>query len=40
VQFLGSRQDSEGGQPQFVPSGAQADNADFAGSAADDDIPF
>ena len=43
VQFLGSRQDGEGaggGQPQFVPSGAQADNADFAGSAADDDIPF
>jgi len=41
VQFLGSRQDAEGGQPQFVPSGAaQADNADFGGSAADDDIPF
>ena len=41
VQFLGSRQDSEGGgQPQFVPSGAQADNADFGSSAADDDIPF
>ena len=41
VQFLGSRQDSEGGgQPQFVPSGAQAENADFGGSAADDDIPF
>ena len=41
VQFLGSRQDSEGGgQPQFVPSGAQAENADFGSSAADDDIPF
>ena len=41
VQFLGGRQDAEGGQPQFVPSGAaQADNADFGGSAADDDIPF
>ena len=41
VQFLGSRQDGEGGgQPQFVPSGAQADNADFGSSAADDDIPF
>ena len=41
VQFLGGRQDAEGGQPQFVPSGAaQADNADFGSSAADDDIPF
>ena len=42
VQFLGSRQDSEGGgQPQFVPSGAQQpDNADFGSSATDDDIPF
>ena len=43
VQFLGSRQDGESGgaaQPQFVPSRAQADNADFSGSAADDDIPF
>jgi single-strand DNA-binding protein len=40
VQFLGSRPDAEGGQPQFVPSGAQTENADFAGSAADDDIPF
>ena len=40
VQFLGGRQDAEGGQPQFVPSGAQAENADFGGSAADDDIPF
>src|SRR4051795_5533359 len=41
VQFLGSRQDSEGGgQPQFVPSGAQTESADFGSSAADDDIPF
>jgi len=41
VQFLGGRQDAEGGQPQFVPSGAaQADNADFGSAAADDDIPF
>src|SRR3954463_3670454 len=44
VQFLGSRQDGEGGaggaQPQFVPSGAQTENADFGSQAADDDIPF
>jgi single-stranded DNA-binding protein len=43
VQFLGSRADAEGGQPQFVPAGATADagNADFGGqAAADDDIPF
>jgi single-strand DNA-binding protein len=42
VQFLGSRQDGGegGGQPQFVPSGAQTENADFGSSAADDDIPF
>ena len=40
VQFLGGRQDAEGGQPQFVPSGAQAENADFGSQAADDDIPF
>ena len=41
VQFLGGRQEAEGGQPQFVPSGAaQAENADFGSSAADDDIPF
>ena len=41
VQFLGSRQDGEGGQPQFVPSGAgaPAEDADF-GTASDDDIPF
>ena len=41
VQFLGSR---EGGaaEPQFVPAGATAaaESADFAPSAADDDIPF
>jgi single-strand DNA-binding protein len=42
VQFLGSRQDAEGGgAPQYVPAGAaQQANADFPGSAADDDIPF
>jgi single-strand DNA-binding protein len=43
VQFLGSRQDGEGGgQPQFVPSGAAqtTENADFGSQAADDDIPF
>jgi single-strand DNA-binding protein len=40
VQFLGSR--GEGGveAPQFVPAGAAGENADFASSAADDDIPF
>jgi single-strand DNA-binding protein len=42
VQFLGSRQDSEGGgAPQYVPAGAaQQANADFGSSTADDDIPF
>jgi single-strand DNA-binding protein len=43
VQFLDSRGDAEGGQPQFVPAGATAEpNADFGGggAAADDDIPF
>jgi single-strand DNA-binding protein len=42
VQFLGSRGDAAGGgdAPQFVPAGAAGENADFAGSAADDDIPF
>jgi single-strand DNA-binding protein len=43
VQFLGSRDQGEGGgQPQFVPAGAaqQADNADFGAAGADDDIPF
>ena len=39
VQFLGGRQEGEGAQPQFVPSGAPAENADF-GSGGDDDIPF
>ena len=42
VQFLGSRGDAEGGgERQFVPAGATADNADMGSSgAADDDIPF
>ena len=42
VQFLGSRGDAAAGgdAPQFVPAGAAGENADFAGSAADDDIPF
>ena len=41
VQFLGSRGDAGGGDaPQFVPAGAAGENADFAASAADDDIPF
>ena len=41
VQFLGGRPEgAEGAQPQFVPSGATAENADFGSSAADDDIPF
>jgi single-strand DNA-binding protein len=42
VQFLGSRGDAAAGgdSPQFVPAGAAGENADFAGSAADDDIPF
>jgi single-strand DNA-binding protein len=41
VQFLGSRGDGEGGA-QYVPAGAtaQSSDADFAPSAADDDIPF
>jgi single-strand DNA-binding protein len=39
VQFLGSRGDGEGGR-EFVPASAQSDAADFAASAADDDIPF
>ena len=39
VQFLGSRGDGEAGT--YVPAGAaQASDADFAPSAADDDIPF
>ena len=41
VQFLGGRPEgAEGAQPQFVPSGATAENADFGTGAADDDIPF
>src|SRR6188768_3022579 len=42
VQFLGGRQDGEGGgDRQFVPSGAADSNADFPpSSTADDDIPF
>jgi single-strand DNA-binding protein len=40
VQFLGSRGDTGGDAPQFVPAGAAGENADFAASAADDDIPF
>jgi single-strand DNA-binding protein len=40
VQFLGARGDTEG-SPQYVPAGAaQAADADFTPSAADDDIPF
>ena len=42
VQFLGGR-DSAGGEGgnQFVPAGVAAgSDADFAGSPADDDIPF
>jgi single-strand DNA-binding protein len=40
VQFLGSRQDAEGGAPQYVPAGASSQADDFTTSAADDDIPF
>jgi single-strand DNA-binding protein len=41
VQFLGGRQDAEGGAPQYVPAGAAREaDADFGGSATDDDIPF
>lgn len=42
VQFLGSRQDNEGGgQSQYVPAGAvTADTSDFGKSGGDDDIPF
>jgi single-strand DNA-binding protein len=42
VQFLGSRQDAEGGGAQYVPAGAGAADAgaDFTASATDDDIPF
>ena len=44
VQFLGSRDGGggEGGGGQFVPAAAAAaeNNADFASTPADDDIPF
>ena len=40
VQFLGSRGDSGGDAPQFVPAGAAGESADFPSSATDDDIPF
>jgi single-strand DNA-binding protein len=41
VQFLGSRQDGEGGgAPQYVPAGATSQADDFSTSATDDDIPF
>ena len=41
VQFLGGRGELEGGgQPQFVPAGAQTADADFGPAGADDDIPF
>ena len=43
VQFLGSKQDNEGGgQSQYVPAGAvSADTSDFGKTGAtDDDIPF
>src|SRR5438874_12351827 len=43
VQFLGGRQDAEGGDaPPFVPAGATAESADFGGGSGgtDDDIPF
>jgi single-strand DNA-binding protein len=40
VQFLGGRQDAEGGAPQYVPAGAAQSTDDFTSSAADDDIPF
>jgi single-strand DNA-binding protein len=43
VQFLGGRQDGEGGggAPQYVPAGAAREaDADFSPAGADDDIPF
>jgi len=40
VQFLDSRQDSEGSEGAYVPAGAAASAADFPSSPADDDIPF
>ncbi len=40
VQFLDSKGET-GGEPQYVPAAATAQaDADFGGSAADDDIPF
>jgi single-strand DNA-binding protein len=39
VQFLDSRGDA-GGEPQFVPAGATASDADFGPAGTDDDIPF
>jgi single-strand DNA-binding protein len=38
VQFLGGRQEGEGGA--YVPAGAATAGEDFPTSAADDDIPF
>jgi single-strand DNA-binding protein len=40
VQFLGGRQDGEGGGNQYVPAGAAAQRDDFTSAAVDDDIPF
>lgn len=42
VQFLGGRQEGEGGgAPQYVPAGAAREaDADFSPAGADDDIPF
>jgi single-strand DNA-binding protein len=41
VQFLGGRQDGEGGgAPAYVPAGAASSGDDFPSSPADDDIPF
>jgi single-strand DNA-binding protein len=40
VQFLGGRQDAEGGSPAYVPAGAASSGDDFPTSPADDDIPF
>jgi single-strand DNA-binding protein len=38
VQFLGGRQDAEGGA--YVPAGAASSGDDFPSSPTDDDIPF
>jgi single-strand DNA-binding protein len=40
VQFLGGRQDAEGGSPAYVPAGAASSGEDFPTTPADDDIPF